>query len=137
MIHFELQTLLKKLFGVEVPIVMTTTKTASNATQIVFVEHQGLSDPWSGGTFSYDVFLENFTRPDNGKPLVFWLEYAIHDLSGQIDAWDGEANNIEENEYDAFYSLLDINNAGLYPNNHLSIQVSINNKKIKLLRGDS
>jgi|GEM_PF-3294747 len=136
-IHFDLQKILLQLFGLEIPISMVSeTPPPSAITQIVYVEHVGCGDEWSGYTYAYDVILENFRRPDNNRRLVFKVEYAIHDLSGQIDVWKGNATNIKVRERDLFLGLLDVKNMGLYPSNSLTTDVYINRKKMKLLNKD-
>lgn len=133
----ELQKLLWSLFQIEVPIVQVKRNPLpTTETRIVSVYDGGCGDVWSGFVYGYGVTLENFVRPDTGKLLVFRHEHTEHDLSGQIDSWEGEVQNILPEEYESFLDLVHIRNAGLYLNNHLVTQVSINGERVKMLQGE-
>jgi hypothetical protein len=128
-----LQKLLLQLFKIDVPILRSKEMSSPmGEARIVSVDDGGWGDEWSGFVYTYKVVLENFVRPDTGKPLIFEHTHSVHDLSGQIDSWYGKIENILPEEHEAFLELVHIGNAGLYRNNHLQTDICINGLTIQM-----
>lgn len=133
----ELQNTLHRLFGIKVPIIEgEQTPRAPNAPFILCTRGGAYGDPWTGFSYDYGVVLHNFIRPNDGKTLVFEVDFTGHDLSGQLDVWSGKAENITANEWQDFVDLFNPQNSEYSIKEHLTTDVYINGTKIKLTARD-
>jgi len=124
-----LALLLKKMFGVDLPVV----KTDSEGPCIVHRDKGSSGDPWSGHNYYGEVELMNFVRPDNQERLWMNLYYSLHDLSGQMDNWTVAATGLQNEELEEFRSIfLPYYYQGFHLGNYISIHVTVDGKEIEV-----
>jgi hypothetical protein len=76
-------------------------------------------DSWSGHTGQTRVELRGARHPQTGRDLTACLAYEVHDLSGQVDAWDLTLAGFSEAESSAIREELDPHKSVPNRNNHL------------------
>jgi hypothetical protein len=100
----KLQAWLEARFDLRVPI---ADRVCTNDDAAIVIGRYGAGDLYTGNTIVDDVELVGLRRPGNDQPLAIKFTLAVHQESGQCDAWDVEIDGALDSERDELIALFD------------------------------
>lgn len=117
----QLQALIAERFGWQLPIV----KYDAQPRPAVVIDHDNHGDMYSGATTVHILSVDG-TRPDTGEHFRLYFRFAVHEWSGQCDAWSLDITGTRPGEDAAFRELFSPAEYSGYWNNHVSAECIVN-----------